>query len=385
MKYILKDIKLFQNNFSIIISLYNKFNYIERAILSVIKQNYKNYELIIIDASSTDGSFEIAIKYANCNKNIKVIRQINYGYSYSKNYGASIASYENITFLDADDEWNRDFLKEINFLINTYPDAKAYITGHNQIIDFNNIHSVIYKNVNSTGYISDYLNSRVKGWAPHTSSTVYNKKCFMKSGGFPSTVFSNLEKMSWLINSNEDIIATFKWLCPGQRSVELIKSIFPLPSTLSTIKDISIELPGCPAEDQFIFDYFGLNFHFAYSQKNLSNYYLNIPDQTIARIKNKKYGRFYPNLIQLNKYLEEYKAIDSVKYIKLNRYYRFMTIGLFSELINNAELRKLINSNYNLFEKWGSRTYPFALLNLIGVRLKRKFKFIVTNVFNKII
>jgi glycosyltransferase involved in cell wall biosynthesis len=380
MKYIYQDFNMVFNSFSIIISLYNKCKYIERALLSIINQNYKYFEVIIIDASSTDGSYEIAVKFAKYNKEIKIIRQMNLGYSFAKNYGASIANYENITFLDADDEWNIDFLNEVNILINTYPEAKAFVTGHNHFFDIDKIFPIVYPNENSTGYIDDYLQRRINGWAPHTSSTVFNKEFFLKSGGFPSTVFSNQMKKSWLINCSEEIIATFNWLCPGQRSVEVKNTIFQIPSKLVLINDISVELPGCPAEDQFIFDHFGFNYKYAFTKKISSTYFLNIPDQTILRIKNKNFGRFYPNLIQIDKYLQNYKITDPIKYLKLIKYYRFMTIGLFSELIFNPDLRNLINSNYKIFEKWGSSIYFLAFLNLIFARSKRKIKYLLSNV-----
>ena len=53
-----------------------------------------------------------------------------------------------------------------------------------------------------------------------------------------------------------------------------------------------------------------------------------------------------------------------------------------SELIFNSELRFLINSNYKIFEKWGSNIYLIALLNLMFARFKRKIKYLLSYDFN---
>lgn len=98
--------------FSIIIPLYNNENYIEQCIDSVLNQNYDNYELIIINDGSTDGSLELCQQYKN-NK-IKIYSIENHGLSYARNYGINKASGDYILFLDSDDYYNCDFFSNLN-------------------------------------------------------------------------------------------------------------------------------------------------------------------------------------------------------------------------------------------------------------------------------
>lgn len=86
---------------SIIITLYNKQNTIDRAIQSALKQSYSNCEVIVVDDSSTDKSPEICAKYGD---NIRVIRSDkNRGLPYSRQIGINHAHGQFITFIDADD------------------------------------------------------------------------------------------------------------------------------------------------------------------------------------------------------------------------------------------------------------------------------------------
>ena len=86
---------------SIIITLYNKQNTIDRAIQSALKQSYSNCEVIVVDDSSTDKSPEICAKYGD---KIRVIRSDkNIGLPYSRQIGINHAHGQFITFIDADD------------------------------------------------------------------------------------------------------------------------------------------------------------------------------------------------------------------------------------------------------------------------------------------
>ena len=98
---------------SIIVPVYNVENYINRCIESVIFQNYSDYELILIDDGSTDNSGIICDNYSKQYDNIISVHKDNHGVSSARNVGLSIAKGKYITFLDADDFLNCDFLKEI--------------------------------------------------------------------------------------------------------------------------------------------------------------------------------------------------------------------------------------------------------------------------------
>ena len=115
--------------FSVIIPLYNKAPYVGKTIESVLGQTLGNYELIIIDNGSNDGSSEIVAGFTD--PRIRIVRlEENVGVSNARNKGVELSTAPYITFLDADDWWEPTFLEEMAGLIARHPDAGIYGTGY---------------------------------------------------------------------------------------------------------------------------------------------------------------------------------------------------------------------------------------------------------------
>ena len=87
--------------FSIIVPVYNVEKYIRKCIDSILKQTYKNFEVIIVNDGSTDKSMDIVNEYTD--KRLKIINQENKGLSAARNRGAGLASGDYIVFIDSDD------------------------------------------------------------------------------------------------------------------------------------------------------------------------------------------------------------------------------------------------------------------------------------------
>ena len=105
---------------SVIIPTYNRGWIIKEAINSVLAQDFKNFELIVVDDGSTDNTFEILNLYG---EDIILIRQDNQGVSAARNRGITKASGRFIAFLDSDDLWLPEKLsRQIDFF-NLNPDA----------------------------------------------------------------------------------------------------------------------------------------------------------------------------------------------------------------------------------------------------------------------
>lgn len=103
---------MYNEKVSVIIPLYNKAHTIERTLRSVFSQTYTNFEVIIIDDGSTDGSTNI-IKEEFKDERLKIIVQQNKGVSYARNVGIENAKGDYIAFLDADDEWLPYYLQTV--------------------------------------------------------------------------------------------------------------------------------------------------------------------------------------------------------------------------------------------------------------------------------
>ena len=98
---------------SVIIPVYNVKEYLEDCLKSILEQTYINYEIILVDDGSTDGSAEICDNYSKNYKNIKVIHQNNFGVSRARNVGLVNTSGKYILFVDPDDIVKKDFIDKL--------------------------------------------------------------------------------------------------------------------------------------------------------------------------------------------------------------------------------------------------------------------------------
>jgi glycosyltransferase involved in cell wall biosynthesis len=94
--------------FSVIIPAYNAAGTLARALDSVLAQTWPAFEIIVVDDGSTDATAAVAAGYG---EKIRYLHQDNAGVSAARNHGASIASGNWLTFLDADDWYYPDRLK----------------------------------------------------------------------------------------------------------------------------------------------------------------------------------------------------------------------------------------------------------------------------------
>ncbi len=93
---------------TVIIPTYNRYEPLQRALHSVYAQTYQPKEVIVVD----DGSFDETSQIIKQFPKIKYIYQENSGVSSARNLGSIHATFEWIAFLDSDDEWDKEKLKE---------------------------------------------------------------------------------------------------------------------------------------------------------------------------------------------------------------------------------------------------------------------------------
>lgn len=98
---------------SIIVPVFNVAPFLPRCIESLINQDYKNIEIILIDDGSSDGSGMICDEYADKDSRIKVYHQEYHGVSGARNKGLDISSGEYIMFLDSDDEAHPQYVSKL--------------------------------------------------------------------------------------------------------------------------------------------------------------------------------------------------------------------------------------------------------------------------------
>ena len=99
--------------FSLILPIYNVAPYLERCIGSILQQDFKDYEIILVDDGSSDESPQICDAYVEKYPNIRVIHKENGGLSSARNAGLEIAAGEYVWWIDSDDWIENEALSEV--------------------------------------------------------------------------------------------------------------------------------------------------------------------------------------------------------------------------------------------------------------------------------
>lgn len=113
---------------SVVVPLYDKGPFVERALRSVAGQEVEDYEVLVVDDGSTDdGADRVA---ALRDSRIRLIRQANAGPGAARNRGIAEARAPLVAFLDADDEWRPGYLVHALDALRRAPDAAAFTCAH---------------------------------------------------------------------------------------------------------------------------------------------------------------------------------------------------------------------------------------------------------------
>ena len=96
---------------SVIVPVYNTVNYVRYCVESILSQTMKDFELILVDDGSSDGSEKICDEYSKNNLNVISLHQKNKGVSAARNLGIEMASGDYIVFVDSDDWVESDYLE----------------------------------------------------------------------------------------------------------------------------------------------------------------------------------------------------------------------------------------------------------------------------------
>ncbi|MGE4384642.1 MAG: glycosyltransferase [Endomicrobiaceae bacterium] len=169
--------------FSIIIPLYNKEKYIARAVLSALNQTFQDFEIIIINDGSTDGSLAAAQKITD--SRIKIFNQKNLGVNNARNAGIKKSSGAYIAFLDSDDEYTPQFLQTVYELTRKYGKYEFFATAFKRVYKDNSETETKYGTKNIY-IVRDFITQVAKTgkFFIHISSVVVKKAVFENVGYF---------------------------------------------------------------------------------------------------------------------------------------------------------------------------------------------------------
>lgn len=163
--------------FSVIIPLYNKEKFIRKTIESVLSQDLKDFEIIIVNDGSSDDSVSKVKDISD--SRLKIVNQVNQGVGAARNNGMSHANFEWIAFLDGDDIWAFNHLSELKQIIATFPSSGMVATNYKLFYSDTDIKiedTKLKTNIRSIDYFLEPII-----W---TSATAIKKDVFKNLGGF---------------------------------------------------------------------------------------------------------------------------------------------------------------------------------------------------------
>ncbi len=184
---------------SIVMPLYNNIADVGGAVHSVLEQTVSDFELIIVNDGSTDGS-EILVRNID-DARIRIIDQKNSGVAAARNRGIEESRGEIIAFLDADDEWKKNFLETILLLQTKYPQCSVFATKYSYKEINNTYREPIIRKLPSkewTGVIDNYFeiasHSDPLVWS---SAVAVRKSALQAIGGFPVDIAIGEDLLTW--------------------------------------------------------------------------------------------------------------------------------------------------------------------------------------------
>ena len=181
---------------SVVIPVYNKEKFIENTIYSVLNQTLSDFELIIVDDSSTDKSLSIIDSIKD--KRIKTYSIKNSGVSKSRNYGVEKSTSNLIAFLDADDLWKNNHLEQLYKLYLENPNCGMYAMSYIKNINFKSYKKSYFGLSNFSGIIENFFTSSSVDCIASSSSVMIPLNVFKKINGFNENLKKREDTALWI-------------------------------------------------------------------------------------------------------------------------------------------------------------------------------------------
>lgn len=182
--------------FSIIIPLYNKENFIENTIQSVLSQTFQDFEIIIVNDGSTDKSEEKVLQFKD--GRIRYFSKKNEGVSQTRNFGLTESNADFVAFLDADDYWYPHFLETMHHYCTFFPKQKVFACAIE--IETSKKTFPAQYSIRKTGDFEfvNYFRASNKESVILTSAAVFRKSILKKTGIFDPEIKSGQDTDLWI-------------------------------------------------------------------------------------------------------------------------------------------------------------------------------------------
>lgn len=290
--------------FSVVIPLYNKEQYIEATLKSVLNQTFQDFEVIVVDDGSTDKSLEKALTFKD--SRITITKQKNVGVSIARNEGIKIAKSKYIALIDADDFWYSNHLFELKKQILLFPNAGLYCNNY-----------------------EIYYTKKI--FRPANFNFNFDTKCLIVKDFFTASITNNVALTSAVGFSKEKF-----------------NSIGKFNTQLKTGQDLDLWIR------------FALKYNISFNPKITMSYKLYIGDSLSKNEFNNIRYNFTANFIK-----EEKSNKSLKKYLDINRYAVAIRCILNEEQELYKKLKKEIDYNNLNFKQKILLKFPKILLKII--------------------
>lgn len=242
---------------SVVIPLYNKASTIDAAIASVVAQSWSEWKLIVVDDGSRDDGPDLVSQWAHRDRRIRLVKQANSGVSAARNHGVALSDSEYVAFLDADDFWLPEHLKNLVALLEVAPNAVMWAAAYRLVDDIGNDRTVLLQpeTAGDLGYylIHDYFAEAVHREFPvHSSAVMARKSALHEIGGFPLGVRSGEDVLTWArlsclgpfpISRSATAVYAAPPISPGRRREVVRRPATPCP-VLQGLDDLVQHYPS---------------------------------------------------------------------------------------------------------------------------------------------
>ncbi len=189
---------------SVVVPAYNVRSYIEQALVSLERQSFEDFEAIIVDDGSTDGTAEVVKLFVERDSRFQLLQKHNGGLSEARNYGIRHARAEYIALLDGDDAYEPDKLATHVAVLDRAPEVGVVYSASRAIREDGR---PTFMSLSGKPIVSDPLLALLcKNFIGHGSNAVFRRSLFDEVGEFDEGLRSSEDQDFWL-----RIAATRRW------------------------------------------------------------------------------------------------------------------------------------------------------------------------------
>ncbi|WP_313114947.1 glycosyltransferase family 2 protein [Aequorivita sediminis] len=308
---------------SIIIPIYNASANLDDCLSSIRNQTYKNFEVLLINDGSTDGSAEIIQKYVNCDKRFLSFLQSNSGPSVARNLGIQGAKGNYLSFIDADDWVHPEYLKKM---------LDPMLTHNTDLVcaGYYEVNPKSPKGLKLHDFEEEFFNKKL-------SKQMYQSNLFNGVSGvlwgklFKKTIFHDHNiNLHTELRLSEDLLAVLEYS-------RYIDKVFIIPDSIYYYNRLD---DGGLSGKLNIEKYANLETLF----QEIDNYSEDLDFLDLEAIKSKRKYSFMVQLLKDNSYSKKefYKIADFL----VEKNFSIDSRVLLHNKVNNLILKNIFNGNY---------------------------------------